>query len=169
MEVLVQRRTLLLAGLIPLVACRKERTAALPAPRPLTADAVAEFCGMDVLEHPGPKGQIFTRSRPDPYWFGSVRDAVAFTLLPEMPKDIIVVWVSDMAKARSWDRPDAWVAAKEATFVIGSRRRSGMETDEAVPFSDAEAARRFAADQGGRLVRLDQIPQSYIIPEGSAS
>lgn len=165
----MHRRFLLSAAALPLFACKKQRDAERPAARPITAEARAEFCGMDLLEHPGPKGQIFVRERADPFWFATVRDAIAFRMLPEMPKDIVVIWVSDMARARDWDHPDGWVAAEDATFVIGSQRRSGMETGEAVPFSDAAAARRFTEHQGGRMVRLNEIPLSYIFPAGDAT
>jgi copper chaperone NosL len=171
MEAIVYRRSLLLTGLGLLVAACKKQTAgtAPPSPRPISAAANAEFCGMGLLEHPGPKAQIFVRDRPDPYWFSTVRDAIAFMRLPEMPKDITVIWVSDMARSHDWQQPDAWVDGSQATYVIGSRRRSGMETDEAVPFGDAAAARLFAETEGGRVVRLSEIPSSYIFPEGSQS
>ena len=58
--------------------------------------------------------------------------------------------------------------AKRAWFVIGSRRRSGMDTPEAMPFSEEAAARRFAADNGGRVVRLTDTPQSYILDGGAS-
>ena len=51
-----------------------------PPPVALSSDAMGVFCGMNLLEHPGPKGQIITASRIDPFWFTSVRDTVAFTL-----------------------------------------------------------------------------------------
>jgi copper chaperone NosL len=38
---------------------------------------------------------------------------------------------------------------------------------EAVPFSDEAAARRFAADNGGRVVRLADTPESYILEGGA--
>jgi copper chaperone NosL len=171
MEAAMYRRSLLLAGLgLSIAACKKQTAGtAPPAPRPISAAATAEFCGMGLLEHPGPKAQIFVRSRLDPYWFSTVRDAIAFTRLPEMPKDIAVMWVSDMARAYDWQQPDAWVDGSQATYVIGSRRRSGMETDEAVPFGDAAAARLFAETEGGRMVRLSEIPSSYIFPDGARS
>jgi copper chaperone NosL len=171
MEAAMDRRALMLAGLgLAVSACKKQQAETTPpAPRPISAAATAEFCGMGLLEHPGPKAQIFVRDRPDPYWFSTVRDAIAFTRLPEMPKDIAVIWVSDMARAHDWQQPDAWVEASRAVFVIGRRRRSGMETDEAVPFGDADAARLFAETEGGRMVRLSEIPSSYIFPEGNRS
>ena len=98
---------------------------------------------MNVLEHTGPKGQIILASRKEPVWFSSARDAISFTMLPEEPKDIRAIYVSDMAKAPNWEKPgaDNWVDAQQAFFVIGSRMQGGMGGDEAVPFSDKERCR----------------------------
>ena len=78
-----------------------------PPPVALNSDAMGVFCGMNLLEHPGPKGQIITRGRIDPFWFTSVRDTVAFTLMPDQPRDIRAIYVSDMARAPSWEDPGA--------------------------------------------------------------
>ena len=76
-------------------------------------------------------------------------------MLPEEPKDIRAIYVSDMGRAPSWEKPGAtnWVDAKQATFVIGSRMKGGMGADEAVPFSDKAAAEDFA-ENGGRPLPL---------------
>ncbi|CAH2601382.1 Copper-binding lipoprotein NosL [Rhodovastum atsumiense] len=164
-----RRRFLAACFALPVVACKEERAEAPPPPRPVTAAAIGTFCGMSLDEHPGPKGQIFVRDRADPYWFSTVRDAIAFTMLPEMPRDIAAIYVSDMARARDWDQPETWVTAQQALFVIGSRRRSGMQTDEAIPFGEAAAAHRFAAENGGQVLRFSEIPPAYIFPDGERS
>jgi copper chaperone NosL len=120
---------------------------------------------MSLSEHGGPKGQIFVRDLADPYWFSTVRDAFAFAMLPEMPKAIAAIYVNDMARAQNWDQPEPgmWIEAHRAVYVIGSRRRSGMQTDEAIPFGDAAAARRFAEANGGRVVGFADMPRNYIL------
>lgn len=147
--------------------CQKE-AARLPLPQNMTADAIGHYCGMNLLEHPGPKGQIFAASLIEPVWFSSVRDTIAFTMLPDEPKDIQAIYVSDMGKAPSWDKPgaDNWVEARKALFVIGSRIKGGMGGDEAVPFSDRSAAERFASENGGRIVTFDQVPRDYVLAAG---
>lgn len=153
-----------------LAACNQDEPKVAPPPVALNDSAMGVFCGMNVLEHAGPKGQIITASRIDPYWFTSVRDTVAFTLMPDQPRDIRAIYVSDMAVAPSWDQPGAnnWIDARKAFFVIESKRRSGMETDEAVPFGNREAADAFAATYGGRVVAFDQIPAAYVLGGGGA-
>jgi copper chaperone NosL len=161
----VKRRAVLF-GLLSLAACKRDKAAAaLPPPREITDASIGQFCGMALSEHAGPKAQIFVRGMPDPYWFATVRDAFAFAMLPEMPKAIAAVYVNDMGRAQNWDQPEPgmWVEAHRASFVIGSRRRSGMATEEAIPFGDDAIARRFAADNGGRVVRFAEMPPDYIL------
>jgi copper chaperone NosL len=158
----------LLAGLV--TGCNEQNLAA-PAPQEITEGVQAEFCGMALTEHPGPKGQLFLRGQDKPLWFASVRDTFAFTMLPEMPKNIAAIYVSDMGRARNWTRPEpgTWVEARSAVYVVGSRHRAGMNTDEAVPFGDPAAARQFATENGGRVVSYQNMPHDYIFPEGDGS
>ncbi len=158
----------LLAGLA--AGCNNQ-DAAKPAPQEITEAVKAEFCGMALAEHPGPKGQLFLRGQDKPLWFASVRDTFAFTMLPEMPKNIAAIYVNDMGRARSWATPEpgTWVEARNAVYVIGSRHRTGMDTDEAVPFGDPAAARQFAVENGGRVVNYQNMPPDYIFPEGDGS
>jgi copper chaperone NosL len=157
---------LVFACAIALAACSEDRTVdAPPPPHELTAAAIGKYCGMNILEHAGPKGQIILASGSEPVWFSSARDAFAFTMLPDEPKDIRAIYVSDMAKAPSWDNPGTtnWIDAHQAFFVVGSRMKGGMGADEAVPFSDSAAAERFAKENGGRVVRFAEVPHDYVL------
>lgn len=169
----MRRLVIACALLASLVAGCDERKSAQVAPPPqtMTAAAIGTYCGMSLIEHAGPKGQILLASRPDPLWFSSARDAIAFTLLPEEAKDIRAVYVSDMAKAPSWEHPgpDNWVLAENAVFVIDSDARGGMGAEEAVPFSDRAAAAEFAARRAGRLATLSEIPRTYVLGSGEAA
>ncbi len=166
----MRHRALAFALLVPLAfaGCQKE-TARLPLPQKMTVESIGHYCGMNLLEHPGPKGQIFAASLIEPVWFSSVRDTIAFTMLPDEPKDVQAIYVSDMAKAPSWDKPGAenWVEARKALFVIGSRVKGGMGGDEAVPFSDRGAAEKFMSENGGRIVTFDQVPRDYVLAAGA--
>lgn len=154
-----------MAVLMVLAACGDETAVPTPPPpRPLTAEAVGHYCGMVVEEHAGPKAQVLVKGRDQPYWFTSVRDAKAFTLLPEEPKDILAVYVTDMARAGSWEnRTPSWMPAAEAVYVIGSSQMGGMGHPEAVPFSSVDAAKAFALDHGGRIVDWASIPEGYVL------
>ncbi|WP_128925665.1 nitrous oxide reductase accessory protein NosL [Bradyrhizobium guangxiense] len=163
----MRRRTLLLALLVPLAlaGCNDKQAAKIPPPHRMTAEDIGHYCGMNVLEHPGPKGHIFVASLIEPVWFSSVRDTIAFTMLPDEPRDIQAIYVSDMGKAPDWGKPgaDNWIDARKALFVIESRAKSGMGGDEAVPFSDRAAAEKFAADNGGRIVGFEAVPRDYVL------
>ncbi len=165
-------RTIAFALLLPvlLLGCNEKQAAAPPPPHRMTAELIGHYCGMNVLEHPGPKGQIFVASLIEPVWFSSARDTIAFTVLPDEPKDILAIYVSDMGRASSWDKPgsDNWVEARKAFFVIGSRVKGGMGGDEAVPFSDRAAAERFVGENGGRIVAFDEVPRDYVLSSGGA-
>jgi copper chaperone NosL len=168
----MRRATLAFALALPIAlgGCWEKQAAQVPPPHRMTAEAIGHYCGMDLFEHPGPKGQIFAASLIEPVWFSSVRDTIAFTMLPDEPKDVQAVYVSDMGKATSWDKPgaDNWVEARRAVFVIGSRLKGGMGGDEAVPFSDRSAAEKFAGENGGRIVAFDQIPRDYVLASEGA-
>ena len=131
----------------------------------MTAESIGHYCGMNLFEHPGPKGQIFAASLIEPVWFSSARDTIAFTMLPDEPKDIQAIYVSDMGKAPSWEKPgiDNWVEARKALFVIESRIKGGMGGDEAIPFSDQAAAEKFVGKNGGHIVTFDQVPRDYVL------
>lgn len=164
----MKRRALVLGvvfGIVGLAGCNEEVAQAPPPPQELTPAAIGHYCGMNVLEHAGPKGQIILASRTDPIWFSSARDAIAFMMLPEEPKDVRAIYVSDMAKAPSWEDPGAnnWVDARRALFVIGSKVKGGMAAPETVPFSSRAVADKFAAVNGGQVVTFDEIPRDHVL------
>ena len=154
----------LLLSIFYLSAC-DEDVVPPPAPRSLTVDAVGYYCNMTVTDHPGPKGQIHRTGRQQPLWFSSVRDAIAFTMLPDEAKDVVAIYVHDMGGGRDWSAPsdDGWVEARDAWFVIGSSRRGGMGMAAVAPFADREEAATFVAEYGGRVVDWQGIPPDYIL------
>lgn len=157
--------SLILAASLQLAGCEKQTHTEMPPPFSLTAEAMGRYCGMNVLEHSGPKGQVILQQIPEAIWFSSARDAVAFTMLPDEPKEIAAIYVSDMGKAASWEKPgaDNWIDARKAFFVIGSSLRGGMGSEEAVPFSEEAAARQFVAKNGGEVVTFNDLPEGYIL------
>jgi copper chaperone NosL len=147
-----------MALLLLTAACSDESKTTAPAPQAITSDSVGHYCGMLLEEHGGPKGQILLQSGKSPVWFSSVRDTFTFLRLPEESKDIVAIYVSDMAKAPSWDKPgvDNWIAAADAVFVVGSDRQGGMGGAEAVPFGTKDAATAFVAEHGGKIVDFEE-------------
>lgn len=151
---------------------RRPAAASGPPPAEMAAESTGYYCGMRLAEHEGPKGQVHVAGRAEPVWFSSVRDTIVFLRSPEEPRDIAAVYVNDMGRSASWQQPDrgAWVDARRAWFVIESQARGGMGAPEAVPFSEQAAAEAFRVSHGGRVVRLDEIPDDYLfgLPEQQA-
>ena len=147
-----------------LAACSEERAAA-PDPVPLTEAALSHYCQMYVADHGGPKAQIHLVGLDHPIWFSQVRDAIAYLRLPEETDEVTAVYVNDMDKAPNWSDPgiDNWIAAGDAFFVIGSGMRGGMGAPEAIPFGTRAGADSYAAEHGGTVAGLDDIPDDYVL------
>ena len=162
----VSHGVVLFLSVLLLAACSDAGSGgSLPGPVAMTEEAVGHYCSMTVLEHEGPKAQIHLAGIEQPIWFTQVRDAVAFLRSPEERYETIAVYVHDMEKAESWAHPgdNAWIDARQAWFVIDSSRTGGMGTPEAIPFGSEDAAARFMADHGGKAVRLNDIPDNYVL------
>jgi len=159
---MIRRLLVAIAAVALLAGCSKEEARVVPPAHTLTADATGHYCGMLLSEHAGPKGQILLEGQDAPVWFSSVRDTLTFLNLPEEAKNIAAVYVSDMAKAPSWEQPgaDNWVLAANAVFVVDSDRQGGMGGAEAVPFSSESAAQAFVGQHHGRIVHFDEAAKS---------
>ncbi|MBC7133023.1 MAG: nitrous oxide reductase accessory protein NosL [Roseovarius sp.] len=159
------RYALAALGLLALAACREE-LAELPAAVAMTGDSVGHFCQMGLLEHPGPKGQLHLAGLPDPLFFSQVRDAIAYQRMPEQSRMIVAIHVSDMGAAGAvWDDPGAgnYIAAESAHYVVGATVAGGMGAPELVPFADPDRAMAFAAEHGGDVLRLADIPDAAVL------
>ena len=108
--------------LIALAACSKQDNSPPPAPQQISDSAVGHYCSMNLTEHNGPKAQIFLNGKPDkPVWFSTIKQMFGYTKLPEEPKGIHAIYVTDMGKVKDWEKPNAdteWIDAKKAYYVI---------------------------------------------------
>ena len=166
-------RTILLGLLVGLsiAACdEKAELAQVPPPKEPGPDAIGHYCGMAVAEHEGPKGQIFIEGRSDPVWFSSVRDTLAFTMLPEEPKNLSAIYVNDMGRSANWSQPEpgTWILAQDALFVAGSTATGGMGAREVVPFGDHAVAERFRSVHGGEIFALGEVPEAFVLGDDDA-
>ncbi|MRG73946.1 copper resistance protein CopZ [Alphaproteobacteria bacterium HT1-32] len=158
--------TFIIAGLLLTGGC-SEQDAQIIAPGPvaLTEEALGHYCNMNILEHTGPKAQIHLKDIQFPVWFSQVRDAIAYTRMPEETLEPVSIYVNDMGRATSWDYPenDTWIDINKAFFVIGSTRAGGMGAPEAIPFGSKDQAEAFTARHGGEVRSLDMIPDAYVL------
>lgn len=160
------RLGLLLACFCMLAACSEPKSTVLPSPATLTRDDTGYFCGMIVADHQGPKSQIFLENEAKPLWFTTARDGIAFTRLPEEVRPVRVFYVSAIDLG-GWDQPETdpanMIQADLAWFVIESEKQGSMGAPEAIPFNSEQAAHAFVESYGGRVLRLEDIPDSYIL------
>lgn len=135
-----------------------------PLPQEFTSQDITFPGKMFVANHKGPKAQAFIGEQKKPLWFSNVRDLFSYTKMPEESQDIKAMYVTDMGQAITWDDlgSGVWIDAKTAYYVIASTRVGGMGGDEAVPFGEKTRANTFIQQYGGRLVRFDAMPETYI-------
>ncbi|MCL7464686.1 nitrous oxide reductase accessory protein NosL [Phaeovulum sp. NW3] len=158
------KHAVLIALMLALAACREEN-ASQPQPVTMTEEAVGHYCQMHLLEHPGPKAQVHLTGQPHPLFFSQVRDAIAYQRMPEQSHLIAAIFVNDMAVAPSWQMTgaDNWISAAAAFYVVGSDAVGGMEAPELVPFARAADADAFAAERGGQVLQLVDIPDAEVL------
>ncbi|WP_345797506.1 nitrous oxide reductase accessory protein NosL [Castellaniella sp. MT123] len=152
---------------LALTGCGGKSDASTPPPTPaaMTDQSIGHYCGMNLNEHVGPKGQILLRDDPRPVWFSTIREVFAYTLLPEEPKAILAIYVQDMGRAGPDGNPpaDAWIDAHQAHYVIHGDAIGGMGAPDALPFARMDDARRFAAQHGGQIVDFQGMPEDYVL------
>lgn len=148
-----------------LAGCQEGAPDDLPLPIALTEEAAGHFCQMNILEHPGPKGQVHLDTFEHPLWFSQVRDAIAFDRMPESIGRIEVIYVHDMGAADTWENPgDAnWIDIKEAVFVLGSSKMGGMGVPELVPFAQVADAEEFIARHGGSILAYEAVTADMVL------
>ena len=156
-----------LLALFPiLVACGDDsQQVAIPPPITLTEEAAGHYCQMVILDHDGPKAQMFLADLLHPLWFSQVRDGLAKVKSEERSSEILVLYVNDMGAAKSWAEPgaDNWIKAETAYFVVGSNQVGGMGAPEYVPFADQAKAQKFIKRHGGEMIRFEDISAEAVL------
>ena len=159
-------RPILLGALLAVLSACMAEAVQSTAPLDMTPETLGHYCQMNLLEHPGPKAQVFLEGNPAPLFFSQVRDAIAYMRGPEQVAPILAVYVNDMGTTgATWDRPGDgnWIPADEAFYVVDSARQGGMGAPEAVPFSSREAAEAFIRAEGGRMLALGDITDDMVL------
>ena len=133
---------------------------------PLPSSAACRLPNTPVQRH-----RFFCRGKPAPIGLLPCAMRSPTRCCPKSQRTLAAIYVNDMGRAKNWDRPEVgtWVEARKAVFVIESRRRGGMNENEAVPFSDQAAAATFISQYGGRLVSFAEMPKSYILSDGQGA
>ncbi len=118
-------------------------------------DTECALDGMLLMDFPGPKAQIHhAEGKPD--FYCDLLELFTVLLAPEQKRGALTAFVQDMGKT-DWDHPRAhWIDARSATYVVGSKKTGSMGPTFA-SFSSLADAKKFAIDEGGKVLRFDQI------------
>ena len=168
-----ERRALLgllaLTALVPLAACGERPSgAASVAPVEITRSTSCELDGMLLMDYPGPKGQIHFAGADKPAFYCDTVEVLNTLLLPEQVRKVDAVYVQDMGKT-DWDNPQgAWIDARSALYVRGSKRKGSMGPTFA-SFGSEPDARQFIAQHGGELLRMPDIKPEMVDLRGGAN
>ena len=136
------------------------------APQPVepTDATLCSFDGMLLSDFPGPKGQILYEDGAPDFFCDTVELFSAY-LQPEEKKRVSAIYTQDMAQT-PWDKPRGhWIDARSAFYVIGSRKTGSMGPTIA-SFAKEADAQAFAREQGGRVLRFDQVKPDMVALDG---
>ena len=143
-----------------LTACSPGK-AKLPAPRKVTSTTTSKLCGMFLKQYPGPESQIIYRNGKT-YFFCDTVELFEWIHLKSVAVRVpLVMYVQDMAH-NSWEHPDDnFINAKNAYYVIGSKRM-GCMGPTFVSFSSRTAAGKFIEKYGGKIYKFNEITVKMI-------
>lgn len=167
---MTMRRTAL--GLVVVAAlaaggCDSRQAAGPAAAVDFKEGASCSLDGMVLSEYPGPKGQVLYEGGDGPEWFCDTMELLNALLKPEQVRRVRGAWVQDAA-AVQWDQPrGGWIDARQAVYVLGSRKKGSMGAT-AAPFRDAAAAQAFATATGGKVVPFAEITATMVDLSGGA-
>jgi len=156
----------LLGCALLLSACGKNAEA------PVTAQDITQetFCALDgmlLADYPGPKAQIHYSGQPAPEFYCDTMEMFALLLKPEQARLVAAAFVQDMART-DWNLPrGAWIDAKSAFYVVGSKKRGAM--GPTLPsFGSRESAQKFADAEGGKVLAFAEITPDMARLDGGA-
>lgn len=136
-------------------------------PREIDAQASCSLDGMLLADYPGPKGQIHYQGEAGVHWFCDSVELLSSLLKPEQIRPVLAAYVQDMAKA-DWDKPVGhWIDARQAVYVLGSKRHGSMGPT-AASFTDEAAAKAFVQQWGGKVLRYADIRPDDVDLSGGA-
>ena len=163
MQAKLKRVCLALAVMAGLCACSEAaRNAAAQEP---TGETVCALDGMVLKDFPGSKAQIqYAEGKPD--YYCDLMELFATLQAPENKRAIAGVFVQDIGKT-DWANPAGhWIVAKDALYVVGSKKQGSMGPTFGA-FSNAQDAAAFIKKEGGKVVPFDQITAAMLDTRGA--
>jgi copper chaperone NosL len=136
-----------------LSGCNKPSSSVVP--KEITAGTSCSLDGMTLAEFAGPKGQIHYATGETDYFCDTV-EMFSIYLQPEQKKRIAGIFTQDMGKA-DWEKPHGnWIDAKQAFYVVGSKKTGSMGPTLAA-FANQQDAETFAKTFGGKVLAFDKV------------
>lgn len=156
----------LLAAVMALSACdQKQDLAAVPLE--IDRSTSCELDGMLLADYPGPKGQIHYGGQERPAFFCDTLELLNTLIAGEQVRPVRGAWVQDMARA-DWEQPQgAWIDARTAFYVLGSKRHGSMGPT-AASFAQEADARQFVEQHGGKVLKFDEVKADMVDLTGGA-
>lgn len=117
-------------------------------------------CGMIIADFPGPKGQAVEKRGV--HKFCSATEMLGWWMQPENRVLGAKLFVHDMGRS-DWDKPndEHLIDATSAYYVAGTSLKGAMGATLA-SFAEEQAAQKLAAEQGGRVLRFEEIDQAVL-------
>lgn len=157
-------RLLLAAALLfGLAACNEpEQSEKGLDPVAIHAGDECHVCGMVITDFPGPKGEAVEKGKVRK--FCSTAEMLGWWLQPENRNLQAKLYVHDMGRS-TWEQPDDkyLIDATSAYYVAGTHLKGSMGAVLAT-FANEADAKRLADEQGGRVLRFEEIDQSVLQP-----
>ena len=163
MQAKLKRAGLALAAMLMLAACG-QAVMAVAAQEP-AADTACALDGMVLKDFPGSKAQIqYVEGKPD--YYCDLMELFAVLLAPENKRQVAGVFVQDIGKT-DWANPSGhWIAAKDALYVVGSKKQGSMGPTFGA-FSNAQDAAAFVQKEGGKVLPFNQITAAMLDTRGA--
>ncbi len=160
------RHGLLLAALA-LGACGESTPSNTQAAVETEAGTSCALDGMLLADFPGPKAQMQYAGQDAPDFFCDTVEMFHLYLNPEQVRAVRALYVQDMGAA-DWDEPKGhWIDAKQAFYVVGSKRRGSMGPTIA-SFARQGDAEKFAGEFGGKVYPFSGITADMAVLDGGA-
>lgn len=149
-----------------LAACGQQAAQNL-APLEITRGTTCSLDGMTLADYPGPKGQIHYAGQVEPDYFCDTMELFAVILKPEQARKVNAVYVQDMGQT-DWDNPQGhWIDGRNAFYVLGSKKMGSMGPTLG-SFAREDDARKFAAANGGKMLKFAEITPEMVALDGGA-
>ena len=163
MQTTLKRAGMALAAAALLAACGQ--TALTAVAQEPGAETACALDGMVLKDFPGSKAQIqYVEGKPD--YYCDLMELFAVLLAPENKRQVAGVFVQDIGKT-DWANPRGhWIAAKDALYVVGSKKQGSMGPTFGA-FSNAQDAAAFVQKEGGKVLPFNQITAAMLDTRGA--